>query len=346
LDATNLSAGKYNYNCYIAVGTLDEVTQAVKSLINNFHPAGTTSNLHNPTGSLDGVGNNAAGGWAYDVDTSTQSVIVQFYADSIDSNHLLGQTVTNSCRTDVNSFLKRPTCDPAAQTGELHGYNFTIPATFANGTAVTSGNHNLYAVAMDTGKDHSKDSQLPGSPKMFSSSGTSTPVISTNPTSTVITPPTQPASTSSGDTPPGSTQTPNVAVPISYPYPSGSLVNDGGTIYFISGQTKIPFTNWQAFVGLGYLPRNVVIGDLSAYTLSSSYFITTANMAHPWGSWLFYKGTIYYSSQQGLIGIPSYDIFLQNGGQLKYVVPANKDDIVNIQNSLQPLKFNDNRVNR
>jgi hypothetical protein len=33
------------------------------------------------------------------------------------------------------------------------------------------------------------------------------------------------------------------------PYPTGTLVNDSGTIYFISGSVKVPFTNWGAFSG-------------------------------------------------------------------------------------------------
>src|ERR1700722_20224732 len=76
-----------------------------------------------------------------------------------------------------------------------------------------------------------------------------------------------------------------------YPYPSGSLVNDSGTIYFIYGTNKVPFTTWQAFVGLGYSIKNVVKGDLTNYAAVQNYVINTANAAHPWGSWLTYKNT-------------------------------------------------------
>ena len=89
-----------------------------------------------------------------------------------------------------------------------------------------------------------------------------------------------------------------------------SLVNDGGTIYFISGTTKVPFTNYQAFTGLGYSLQNVISGDLGSYTLSRTYMINTANTSHPWSSWLSYKGVVYYSTQAGLIGVPSAEVFL------------------------------------
>ena len=131
-----------------------------------------------------------------------------------------------------------------------------------------------------------------------------------------------------------------------YSYPSGSLVNENGTIYFISGTIKVPFTSWQAFIGLGYSLRNVINGNLQNYTPSTNYFITTANAEHPWGSWLLYNGTVYYSTQQGLIPVPSWAVFLNNGGQAKYIVNANKYD-VNIlnSNSKQPLmSFNDGRI--
>lgn len=131
-----------------------------------------------------------------------------------------------------------------------------------------------------------------------------------------------------------------------YPFPSGSLVNENGTIYFISGITKIPFTSWQTFVGLGYSLRNVVNGNLQNYTPSSTYFITTANADHPWGSWLLYNGTIYYAHETGLVGIPSWDIFLKNGGNLKYLVKANKYDVnvLNSGTSLPLLTAFDDRV--
>ncbi len=134
--------------------------------------------------------------------------------------------------------------------------------------------------------------------------------------------------------------------PSFYPYPSGSLINDNGTIYFISGRTKAPFTNWQAFVGLGYLLKNVVVGDLTNYATGSNYSITTANAEHPWGSWLIYNGTVYYASQDGLIGVPSAEVFNSNGGNWNLLVKANSYDVAALNANLEPsvLQPNDPRV--
>jgi hypothetical protein len=131
-----------------------------------------------------------------------------------------------------------------------------------------------------------------------------------------------------------------------YPYPTGTLVNDSGTVYFIAGTTKVPFTSWPAFIGLGYSSKNIVAGDLTNYTPSTSYTIHTANAAHPWGSWLIYKGTVYYSTQDGLIGVPSAQVFTSNGGDWQYIVRTNSYDvaILNSNPSLPLLSVGDSRV--
>ena len=133
---------------------------------------------------------------------------------------------------------------------------------------------------------------------------------------------------------------------MAYPYSSGALVNDGGTIYFVSSTTKIPFTNYAAFRGLGYSLNNVENGNLDHYTPSTSYFITTSKTSHPWGSWLLYNRTIYYSSEKGLIGVPDYATFLNDGGNWKYVVRANSYDIaaLNSAPNLPVLVYNDPRI--
>jgi hypothetical protein len=132
------------------------------------------------------------------------------------------------------------------------------------------------------------------------------------------------------------------SVKASTTYPSGLLVNDKGTIYLIRGTEKVPFTNWQSFIGLGYSLQNVVQGDTSGYTVAANY-VVTPNAAHPWGSWVSYNGTVYYSTSSGLIGVATPAIFMSNGGEWSYIVPANKLDIANIQaNAL--LAIGDSRV--
>lgn len=136
----------------------------------------------------------------------------------------------------------------------------------------------------------------------------------------------------------------SVAIP--YPYPNASVVKDNGTIYFIYGTTKIPFANYKAFTGLGYSARNVVSGDLANYDLAQGYIISSANIAHPWGSWVSNKGAIYYSSPDGLIAVPSAESFLSNGGQWNLVVKANKYDLALLRGGapLDILSDNDPRV--
>src|SRR4051812_21668448 len=71
----------------------------------------------------------------------------------------------------------------------------------------------------------------------------------------------------------------------SAPYATGSLVSDGGVIYFIYQQLKVPFTSQAVFTGLGYSLANVTHGDLSGYSLSTDYVISSSRAAHPWGTW-------------------------------------------------------------
>ncbi len=129
-------------------------------------------------------------------------------------------------------------------------------------------------------------------------------------------------------------------------YPTGTLVNSNGTIYVISGQVKIPFTNWNAFVGLGYSPKNIINGDLSGYTPAQTYFLTSSTMAHPWGTFISNKGTVYYSTENGLVPISTPEIFLSNGGQWNLVVKANNSDLANLNNSIAPLGLYDNRTSQ
>jgi hypothetical protein len=110
-------------------------------------------------------------------------------------------------------------------------------------------------------------------------------------------------------------------------YPSATLVNVSGTIYFVRDASKIPFSNYQAFTGLGYSLKNVISGDLSNYSSVPAYIINSANIAHPWGSWLLSNGTIYYVTQQGLIGVANPEVFTSNSGQWNLVVNANKYDL-------------------
>ena len=131
--------------------------------------------------------------------------------------------------------------------------------------------------------------------------------------------------------------------------PTGTLAQDGGTIYFLMAKDKIkvPFTSMAAFTGLGYNLKNVKKLNLSSYALAGSYVLSSATQEHPWGSWLKWKdGTLYYSGVDGLIGVPSMEVFTANGGKPEMIVPLNAaDDAVWAKNPKLPvLQVGDSRV--
>ncbi len=122
-------------------------------------------------------------------------------------------------------------------------------------------------------------------------------------------------------------------------YANGQLVNQGGTICLIYKNTYIAFGNKAAFLGLGYSFNNTIP---SYNNFSYSYVVTTQYASHPWGSWVKGGQTVYFVSENGLIPIPSYDIFLNNGGKDSYVVPMNSYDWS--RPMLQQMSYNDQRL--
>lgn len=131
--------------------------------------------------------------------------------------------------------------------------------------------------------------------------------------------------------------------------PTGTLAQDGSTIYFLMAKDKIkvPFTSMAAFTGLGYNLKNVKKLDLSSYARAGNYALSSGTQEHPWGSWLKWKdGTLYYSGVDGLIGVPSMSVFTANGGKPEMIVPLNAaDDAVWARNPKLPvLQAGDGRV--
>ncbi len=129
-----------------------------------------------------------------------------------------------------------------------------------------------------------------------------------------------------------------------YPYVSNTLVNDSGTIYVIEGKIKHGFTTLTVFKKLGYQIKYVINGNTGNYE-HSDYVLNTPNQEHPWGSWLNLKGTIYYATKEGLIPVPSFNIFTNNRGLTKYIVPMNKSDQQVLKTRrLQNMTLDDPRV--
>ncbi len=130
-------------------------------------------------------------------------------------------------------------------------------------------------------------------------------------------------------------------------YPVGTLIKDGQTIYVVTEpKVSVAFTSWSAFTGLGYQLKNVINGSITGYRVSTSYYLSSPAQVHPWGAWVNNKGTIYYLHPSGPIGVPSWQTFLSNGGQTRYILPISKSDldILNSNPNLAVMTENDLRM--
>ena len=235
------------------------------------------------------------------------------------------------------------TCGSVCQTGFISGQSITLTANPSAGSSFISwggdcgsststacnltmtGDKNVSAVFQQTGN----------------SGGGGGGIIINNPTAS--------STASSASSTPTSTSTPSanstsLQMPGgNTPFPSNTLVLDHGTIYLIMGQNKIGFVSLKVFLGLGYNLRNVITGDTGFYNpQANGYLLSSPIQEHPWGSWIIYKKTVYYVTQEGLIPISSWNIFLQNGGQAKFIVKANKADLA--LPTLPMMQLNDSRV--
>lgn len=113
------------------------------------------------------------------------------------------------------------------------------------------------------------------------------------------------------------------------PYADGTLVNDHGTVYAISGNTKHGIPSANIFSGLGYSWANVLAGDASF--IPDGGLITTANSGHLPGTLVNINGTIYYvggfTGNVRLYGIPSINVFNSWGFKFKNAVQPNNFDV-------------------
>lgn len=108
-------------------------------------------------------------------------------------------------------------------------------------------------------------------------------------------------------------------------YKNGQLIKEGKTIYIVYRGMKTGFGNWSAFVGFGFKLSSVI--DVGNSGLADSgYVITTSQTSHPWGSWIKSGQTVYFVYETGLIPIPDWNIFINNGGQAHLIVDANLKD--------------------
>jgi hypothetical protein len=112
------------------------------------------------------------------------------------------------------------------------------------------------------------------------------------------------------------------------PYADGTLVNDNGTVYVISGNTKHGIPSANAFTALGYQWSSVISGSVSF--MSDGGIVSSANAEHLPGTLVNFNGTIYYVGGYASVlpyGIPSMSVFNSWGFKLSNVVQANSFDI-------------------
>lgn len=77
-------------------------------------------------------------------------------------------------------------------------------------------------------------------------------------------------------------------------------------------------------------------------TVTGNVLGVSVNMPHPAGSWVIQAGTVYYVHATGLIPVPTWSIFVSNGGTKAKIVEANTGDMSLLV--LPLLKNKDSRV--
>ncbi len=145
----------------------------------------------------------------------------------------------------------------------------------------------------------------------------------------------------SGSNPGSGLQYPGGGVLGASTYPNGELISQGGTVYIVYKNLETPFSNAAAFLGLGFSFSNV-IPVANPGLQNSGYTVTTRYSQHPWGSWIKSGSTIYFVDSTGLIPVPNWNTFIQNGGQQNLIVPANQWDFR--LSILTPMTIGDSRL--
>ncbi len=124
-------------------------------------------------------------------------------------------------------------------------------------------------------------------------------------------------------------------------YNNGALIREDGTVYIVYRNTKTGFASAWAFRGLGFSFSQVAYASSSGLA-DSGYVVSTPNASHPWGSWVKSGQTVYFVHADGLIPVPSADVFQNNGGAWGLVVNANTYDFA--RPILPVMDYNDSRL--
>jgi hypothetical protein len=105
---------------------------------------------------------------------------------------------------------------------------------------------------------------------------------------------------------------------------NGSLINDKGTVYLITGGLRAGFATETAFKGMGYTYSNVYPGDTSFMT--SIEPINSSAQKHPNGTLINNNGTLYVMQNGYRVGFPSMAVLDSWGYWVNDAVPANSYD--------------------
>ena len=124
-------------------------------------------------------------------------------------------------------------------------------------------------------------------------------------------------------------------------YANGQLISENGTVYIVYKNTKTGFVSASVFTGLGFKFANVSNVGASGL-VDSGYTIRSAYASHPWGTWVKSGSTVYMVHEQGLIPVPDWNTFLNNGGQSYFIVSANSYDLALPR--LSPMTYGDVRL--
>lgn len=108
-------------------------------------------------------------------------------------------------------------------------------------------------------------------------------------------------------------------------YKNGQLISENQTVYMVYKGTKTGFASASVFKDLGFSFDDVLKADYTALSYTG-YIVQSAKAPHPWGSWVKSGSTVYFVHELGLIPVSDYPTFLSNGGEDRFVVPANSFD--------------------
>lgn len=124
-------------------------------------------------------------------------------------------------------------------------------------------------------------------------------------------------------------------------YSNGQLIKQNGAVYIVYRGTRTGFKNSLVFLGLGYRFRDVTDTYFTELP-DTRYVVSSFRAAHPWGSWISNGSAVYFVHQDGLIPIPSWEIFINNGGHADLIVKSNIYDFRRPQ--LSVMTYDDSRL--